>query len=113
MADRQRFRDRVEPLQMKAYLMEQFEIMRRIQAKATGLDSFFERGGGDLLNIPPARVPIIFRDDARGTNGKPIGYLPQIVRYQMKSGTTHLRTLYLKVSDSLRQDPGGHWICEL
>jgi class 3 adenylate cyclase len=114
IADRQRFRDRVEPAQLRAYMMEQFELMRRIQAKAMGLDSIFNGGGGELLaNIPPARVPLIFKDDPRGANGKPTAYLPQIVRYQIKSGIIHLRTLYLRVSDSLRQDPSGHWICEL
>jgi hypothetical protein len=46
-------------------------------------------------------------------DGKPSGYLPVIVRYSFSAGIIQLRTLYVKVSVSLRLDPAGHWICDL
>lgn len=111
--DRHRFQDRIDPMQLNAYMRERIEIMRAIQARSLGLEFREERGSDPLGNIPTARVPLIFRDAPKGSNGRPIGYLPVIVRYQMNNGTIHLRVLYLKISDAMRQDPAGHWVCDL
>jgi len=104
---REKFKARLTPAQHKAFTDERMAILRSIQTKAFGYD------GSTPIAIPPARVPIVFKDDPPAANGKPFGYLPVIVRYLFKDGVMHMRTLYLRVSDSLRQDPAGHWVCEL
>jgi class 3 adenylate cyclase len=64
--------------------------------------------------VPMARVPIVFREEAEKPAGeKRFGHLPIIVRHSIDKGMTYVRILYLKVSSGLRLTKEGYYVCEL
>jgi len=103
---RKRNRERFEEVQYKFFREEQWEIIRKIRDAAMFAEA------ENHTPIPAARVPVILKN-APVVNGKPTGYLPVTVRHATSEGRIHLQTLYLKVCASLRQDPRGHWACDL
>lgn len=103
---RRKNRERFVQTQFNFFREEQWEIIRRIRDA-----DMFQTEDAQRL-VPSAHVPVILKD-APLVNGKPTGYLPVVVRHANRDGKVYLQTLYLKVSASLRQDPRGHWACDL
>jgi class 3 adenylate cyclase len=100
-------RARMDEVQCKAYLREQSEILARIQADSAG----FAAAEDQPQALPLARVPVIFKNDSAKPDEKPQGHLPVLVRYSFDHGLIKLRILFIPVSESLRKDPAGHWVC--
>jgi class 3 adenylate cyclase len=106
----ERIRERMDEVQFKAYLREQSEILAKIQAEGAGFASV-----DDGQTLPLARVPIIFKNNTgmHEPDRKPQGHLPVLLRYSLDRGMIKLRTLFIPVSESLRKDPAGHWVCDV
>jgi class 3 adenylate cyclase len=64
---------------------------------------------------PRARVPIVFKDaEIDPATGKPIGYLPIVLRYHFDQQFTRVRYLYLRVSAAMKKDDAaGYYICDI
>jgi hypothetical protein len=99
---------RTEEVQAEARRAEQVELLTRLWQRSTF---------GDAVpgwRMPRARIPVVFRDAPTdpGT-GKPVGYLPVILRYTCDHDVTRVRYVYLRVSASLKMDPAGYYVCDL
>ncbi len=103
-----RLRQRMDDAQFKAYLHEQSALLSRIQAQSAGFADPQESP-----SLPLARVPLIFKNPALEPDRKPQGHLPVLIRYSFDRGLIKLRTMFIPVSESLRKDPAGFWVCEV
>ena len=106
-----KFQERMDPIHYKAYMNERFLILANIRDQSMGIGILDP--GDAPSSIPKARIPIVFKQDQAGSNGKPRGYLPVITRYLFHQGTMHLSTVYIEVSSSLEKHPDGYWTCVL
>ena len=99
-----------DQVQADARRDEQIQILDAFLARAV-------RGRTAAKNwLPPkARIPIVFRDaEADRATGKPVGYLPIIVRYQFEQQCTRVRYLYLRVSASMQKPENlPYYVCDI
>jgi class 3 adenylate cyclase len=107
---RKAFADRTDPVQAEARRDEQMAILDALMAQAV-------RGQNATRNWrpPKARIPVVFRDaEVDAATGKPVGYLPIIVRYHFDQQWTRVRYLYLRVSAGMQKLDGlAYYICDL
>jgi class 3 adenylate cyclase len=107
---RKAFADRTDPVQAEARRDEQMTILDALMAQAM-------RGQNASRNWrpPKARIPVVFKDaEVDPATGKPVGYLPIIVRYHFDQQWTRVRYLYLRVSAGMQKlDGQPYYICDL
>jgi class 3 adenylate cyclase len=103
------FAARTDAVQADARRAEQLELLTRLWQRSTF---------GDTVpgwRMPRARIPVVFNDAPTDPEtGKPVGYLPVILRYTCDHDVTRVRYMYLRVSASMTMDAkAGYYVCDL
>lgn len=99
-----------DPAQMAARGEEQMALLDALLAHAIR-----GRTAAKGWKPPRARIPIVLNNaDVDPATGKPIGYLPIVLRYHFDQQFTRVRYLYLRVSAAMKKDEtAGYYVCDI
>jgi class 3 adenylate cyclase len=102
--------DRCDPQQAAARSEEQMALLDSLLAH-----SIRGRLAAKDWKPPRARIPIVLKDAAIDpATGKPVGYLPIVLRYHFDQQFTRVRYLYLRVSAAMKKDEtAGYYVCDI
>jgi class 3 adenylate cyclase len=102
--------DHTDPVQAEARREEQTAILDAFLIRASR-----GKNAPKGWKLPKARIPIVFRDaEIDPSTGKPVGYLPIILRYQFEEHCTRVRYLYLRVSAVMQKpDNSPYYVCDI
>jgi hypothetical protein len=102
--------DRCDPSQAAARSEEQMAILDALLAHAVR-----GRTAAKDWKPPSARIPIVLNSsEIDPATGKPVGYLPIILRYHFDQQFTRVRYLYLRVSAVMKKDStASYYVCDI